>query len=87
MVTGDKRTGQKKILFGGSRHYGQITDENGWITAQPSKKKNQKILENSTDIRSESYWHQINCHVECRQMTKGQVTTKYGVGLAGLSCN
>ena len=27
MVTGDKRTGHKKIWFGSSRHYERITDE------------------------------------------------------------
>ena len=26
-MTGDKRTDPKKIQFGGSRHYGRITDE------------------------------------------------------------
>ena len=29
------------------------------------KKIIQNILENSTDIQSESYWHQIICLVEC----------------------
>ena len=53
MVTGDKRTGPKKIQFGGSLHYGQITDENGWITAQPSQKK---ILKNSRKFYQYLIW-------------------------------
>ena len=35
--------------------------------------KFQKILENSTDIRSESYWHQINRLSAWRLVTKEQV--------------
>ena len=57
MVTGDKRTGPKKIQFGGSGHYGQITDKLWTNRAKMSPKKFQQILENSTDIQSESYWH------------------------------
>ena len=42
--------------------------------------KFQTILENSTDIRSESYWHQINPLVAWRLVTKEQVQKKYGFG-------
>ena len=52
-VTGDKRTGKKKSLA-----VAGITDENGLIAAQPCQ-----FFKNSTNIRSESYWHQINCLV------------------------
>ena len=71
---------QKKYGFGGSRNYGRITEE----TEQKCVEKIfQTILENSTDIRSESYWHQINCLVEWWQVTKGQVK-KYGLVVAGI---
>ena len=60
MATGDKRTGKKNGL-GDSRNYVQITDE----TEQKCVgKKFQTILENSIDIRSESYRHQINCLIK-----------------------
>ena len=73
MATGDKRTGKKKYGLGGSRNYGQITDE---MEQKCVDNKFQKILENSTDIRSESYWHQIN-HLILLWM----VTKKYGLAV------
>ena len=45
MVTGDKRTGQTKIRFGGSGHYGQITDErskNVWEKKEKNSRKSYK---------------------------------------------
>ena len=80
MATGDKRTGPKKYdlaIVG-------ITDElrmNGAKMCQQFS----KILENSTDIRSESYWHQINCLVERWLVTKEQVQKKYGLAVAGIA--
>ena len=56
MVTGDNRTGPKKY---GLAVVG-IMDEL-WTNGA---KMCQQILENYNDIRSESYWHQINCLVE-----------------------
>ena len=50
MATGDKRTGQKKYGFGGSRNYRQIMDE---MEQKCVGKKCQQILENSTDIQTE----------------------------------
>ena len=44
------------------------------------KTKFQKILEKSTDIRSESYWHQINPLIAWQLVTKDQVQTKYSLG-------
>ena len=61
------------LPFGGSGHYGQITDERDIHMDKCVENKFQKILENSTNIRSESYWHQINCLVKWWQVTKGQV--------------
>merc|ERR1712059_218615 len=49
------------------------------------EKKFQKILENSTDIRSESYWHQINRLGAWRLVTKEQVQKKYGLAVAGIT--
>ena len=62
MVTGDRRTGPKKyslVVTG-------ITDKLRTNRAKKcGKKKINKIIDNSTDIRSESYWHKINYFVEC----------------------
>ena len=44
-----------------------------------------KILENSTNIRSESYWHQINRLIEWWLVTKVQVQKKYGLAVAGIT--
>ena len=49
------------------------------------KKNYKKILENSTDIRSESYWHQMNHLVERCLVTKEQVQKKYGLAIAGIT--
>ena len=84
MVTGDKRTGTKKILFDSTGHYGRITDERDRHMDKCVKNKVQQILENSTDIRSESYWHQINCLVKRWLVTKEQVQKKYGLVVAGI---
>ena len=54
MLTGDKRQVMKKYslgLAGLSYNYLQFNCL-------------KIFFENSTDIRSESYWHQINCLVE-----------------------
>ena len=47
-------------------------------------KKNQQILENSTDIRSESYWHQINRPGAWRVLTKEQVKKNTVWAVAGI---
>ena len=71
MVTGDKITGPKKIRFGGSRHYGQITDE---LRTNGAKMCEKQILKKSRKFyRYPIYWHQINHLDEWRLVIKEQV--------------